>query len=111
MKIKSLVCGSLLLGCFFVVPSCATSKGTSKNMDERRAVANKTEEVIAKVEGIKSVDAVYTKTKQLRIFVETTDGKLTDELVAKVKKEAAAKNGISEDNVVVFTVVETSDQK
>ena len=87
MKIKSIVCGALLLGTFLAVPSCATSKSASNsNMDERRAVANKTEDVVAKIDGVKSVDAVYTKEKKLRIFVETADGNLSDSMISAIKK-------------------------
>ncbi len=110
MKIKSIVCGALLLGCFIAVPSCATSKGAS-NLDERKVVANKTEEVVAKVDGVKSVDAVYTKEKKLRIFVETADGKLSNELVAAIKKAAADKNGIAQSNIVVLVASESIDEK
>ena len=112
MKIKSIVCGALLLGTFLAVPSCATSKSASNsNMDERRAVANKTEDVVAKIDGVKSVDAVYTKEKKLRIFVETADGKLSNELVAAIKKAAADKNGIAQSNIVVLVASESIDEK
>ncbi len=112
MKIKSIVCGALLLGTFLAVPSCATSKSASNsNMDERRAVANKTEDVVAKIDGVKSVDAVYTKEKKLRIFVETADGNLSDSMISAIKKAAAEKNGISQSNIVVLIASGSTDEK
>ena len=110
MKINQVIFSTALALSLAGFTSCASTKGP-KNYEERVQVAATTENAVSKIEGVKTVNAVYTKEKNLRIFVESTNGDLSDELISKIKKEAAAANNISEDKVVVLGVVEVIDAK
>ncbi len=111
MKIKSIICATVLCASLASFASCASNKNL-KNLEERRSVALKTEAALSEVNGLTTYDAVYTKEKQLRIFVKPESGELSDELVAKIKKVASETNGISTDNIAVFAITEvTADAK
>lgn len=107
MKIKSIICVSVLGAVMVAFSSCATNRNLSA-LEERKSVASKTESVLSNVKGLLSYDAVYTREKQLRIFVKTADGELSDALVSEIKKLAAETNGIPEENVAVFKVSEAN---
>ena len=110
MKINQVIFSTALALSLAGFTSCASTKGP-KNYEERLQVASTTESLVSKIEGVKNVDAVYTKDKKLRIFVESTNGELNDELIAKIKKDAAAANNISEDKITVLKFIPTDNAK
>lgn len=75
-------------------------------MDTRRDVGTKTEEILSKNEDLTYFDAVYTKEEQLRIFINTKDGDITDELVSKIKKEVSEENNVPVDRIVVLKFID-----
>lgn len=105
MKIRTIVCGSVLAASLFAFASCASTKNLS-NLEERRNVAIQTESALGEIKGLTSYDAVYTKEKQLRIFVKTESGELSNELVSSIKKAASEASNIPESSIAVFTVSE-----
>ena len=85
--------------------SCASTKNLP-NMDTRRDVGTKTEEILSKNEDLTYFDAVYTKEGQLRIFINTKDGDITDELVSKIKKEVSEENNVPVERIVVLKFID-----
>ena len=85
--------------------SCASTKNLP-NMDTRRDVGTKTKEILSKNEDLTYFDAVYTKEGQLRIFINTKDGDITDELVSKIKKEVSEENNVPVDRIVVLKFID-----
>lgn len=105
MMKKTIVFGIALAFFVCVFSSCASTKNLP-SMETRRDVGTKTEEILSKNENLTYFDAVYTKEGQLRIFVNTKDGNITDELVSTIKKEVSEKSNVSADNIVVLKFID-----
>lgn len=105
MKIKMIVLESALTCLVCAFSSCASTKNLP-SIETRRSVGTKTEEILSKNENLTYFDAVYTKEGQLRIFINTKDGDITDELVARIKKEVSEENNVPLENVVVLKFID-----
>ncbi len=102
---KSIVFG-IILTCFIsAFSSCASTKNLP-NIETRRDIGTKTKEILSKNENLTYFDAVYTKDGQLRIFINTKDGNISDELVSKIKKEVADANNVPLDKILVMEFID-----
>lgn len=102
---KSVGFGIILSGFIFAFSSCASTKNLP-SIEARRDIGTKTKEILSTNENLTYFDAVYTKDGQLRIFINTKDGQVTDELVSKIKKEVADKNNVPLDKILVLEFVD-----
>ena len=96
----------IILTCFICAFSSCTSTQKLPSIETRRDIGTKTKAILSKNENLTYFDAVYTKDGQLRIFINTKDGQLTDELVSKIKKEVADANNVSLDKILVLEFID-----